>query len=118
MAVDRSKRIHISVSDEAYQALEDWSDQQGRPTANLASFLIERSIAQAKESGEYKPSQQSEAIQNDDRLDRAYAYIKAVLQSGSIDAVDLSLLASDAGLEPGELHTLLKKNKGRAKNGS
>jgi hypothetical protein len=35
-----------------YKELEWWAESQGRPTANLANFLIESSLRQARERGE------------------------------------------------------------------
>lgn len=52
----RVKRITVTLPDSVAAQLEDWADKQGRPPANLATFLIELGIIQAKESGEYKPS--------------------------------------------------------------
>ncbi|WP_082803638.1 ribbon-helix-helix domain-containing protein [Anabaena sp. 4-3] len=52
---DVSKRFTITVPDSVFDELEDWADQQGRPTANLASFLVETGVRQAKEKGEYTP---------------------------------------------------------------
>lgn len=50
-----SKRVMVTLPDSVYEDLEKWADKQGRPTANLAAFLIEASIRDAKEKGEYKP---------------------------------------------------------------
>ncbi|MBD1853908.1 hypothetical protein H6F87_28755 [Cyanobacteria bacterium FACHB-502] len=50
-----SKRTTITLPDSVFEELEEWADQQGRPTANLASFLVELGIRQAKEKGEYTP---------------------------------------------------------------
>lgn len=50
------KRITVTLPDQMAEALEDWATQQGRPTANLASFLIEQGIIQAKEKGLYQSS--------------------------------------------------------------
>ncbi|MDY6899984.1 MAG: hypothetical protein SWZ49_18180 [Cyanobacteriota bacterium] len=47
-----SKRVFVTLPDSVFEDLEQWADSQGRPTANLAAFLIETSIKQAKESGE------------------------------------------------------------------
>ena len=41
-----------SVKEEAW--LEAWAQYQGRPTANLAAFLIETGIRQAKANNEFK----------------------------------------------------------------
>ncbi|MGB3655013.1 MAG: hypothetical protein WBA41_27930 [Rivularia sp. (in: cyanobacteria)] len=47
-----SKRVFVTLPDSVFEELEQWADSQGRPTANLAAFLIETSIRQAKENGE------------------------------------------------------------------
>jgi len=52
---DVSKRVFITIPDAVFEGLEDWADQQGRPTANLAAFLVETAVRQAKEKGEFKP---------------------------------------------------------------
>jgi hypothetical protein len=50
-----SKRVFVTLPDSVFEDLEQWADSQGRPTANLAAFLIETSIRQAKENGEISP---------------------------------------------------------------
>lgn len=51
-----SKRLNLTLPDKVFEELEDWAQQQGRPTANLASFLVELGIRQAKEKTEYVPT--------------------------------------------------------------
>lgn len=51
------KRITITLPDTAAAQLEDWATQQGRPVANLATFLVELGLKQGKESGDYQPSE-------------------------------------------------------------
>lgn len=46
-----SKRINITLPDSVLDDLESWAEFQGRPTANLAAFLIEMSIKEAKDKG-------------------------------------------------------------------
>lgn len=46
-----SKRIHVTLPDSIFTALEKWADDQGRPTANLAAFILEKAIEQAIEEG-------------------------------------------------------------------
>lgn len=53
-----SKRINVTLPDSVLEDLEVWAALQGRPTANLAAFLIEMSIKLAKNNGEF-PSQSS-----------------------------------------------------------
>jgi CopG-like RHH_1 or ribbon-helix-helix domain, RHH_5 len=48
-----SKRFTVTVPDSVFEDLEILADTQGRPTANLAAFLIELGIKQIKESGEF-----------------------------------------------------------------
>lgn len=39
-----SKRIMVTLPDALSADLERWADEEGRPTANLAGFLIELAI--------------------------------------------------------------------------
>lgn len=39
-----SKKTTIVLPDAIYEDLMRWADSEGRPTANLASFLIEQSV--------------------------------------------------------------------------
>jgi len=57
---DVSKRVFITIPDAVFEDLEDWADQQGRPNANLAAFLVETAVRQAKEKGEFKPRSANE----------------------------------------------------------
>lgn len=56
------KRITVTLPDQIAEALEEWASQQGRPTANLASFLIEQGIIQAQDKGLYKVSTPQAAV--------------------------------------------------------
>jgi hypothetical protein len=49
-----SKRVLVTLPDTVATDLESWAEYQGRPTANLAAFLIELGIRQAKQSSEFK----------------------------------------------------------------
>ncbi len=49
-----SKRVNLTLPDVVYDELEAWAEWQGRPTANLAAYLVEAAIREAKEKGEYK----------------------------------------------------------------
>ncbi len=50
-----SKRINVTLPDAVYEELEWWAEAQGRPTANLANFLIESALRQARKRGEIPP---------------------------------------------------------------
>jgi len=47
-----SKRVNLTLPDTVYEELEKWAERQGRPTANLAAFLVETALREAKERGE------------------------------------------------------------------
>ncbi|HAJ60709.1 MAG TPA: hypothetical protein DCP31_16750, partial [Cyanobacteria bacterium UBA8543] len=51
---DVSKRVNLTLPDIVYDELEAWAEYQGRPVANLAAYLVESSIREAKEKGEFK----------------------------------------------------------------
>ena len=54
-----SKRVLVTLPDTVAADLESWAEYQGRPTANLASFLIELGLRQAKSNGEFKTLEES-----------------------------------------------------------
>lgn len=41
---DVTKRTTITLPKEIFDSLEAWADEEGRPTANLAAFLVEMSV--------------------------------------------------------------------------
>lgn len=49
-----SKRIYVTLPDTVHDDLEAWADYQGRPTANLAAYLIEMGIREAKKQDDFK----------------------------------------------------------------
>jgi metal-responsive CopG/Arc/MetJ family transcriptional regulator len=49
-----SKRIYVTLPDTLHEELESWAEYQGRPTANLAAYLIELGVREAKARGEFK----------------------------------------------------------------
>jgi hypothetical protein len=64
-----SKRINVTLPDSVVNELEQWADTQGRSLANLAAFLLESSLNQAKERGEI-PTPESPVQQKKPRSDR------------------------------------------------
>ena len=58
MSIDNSvsKRINVTLPDSVVDELEDWANAQGRSLANLAAFLLEVALKEAKDRGEI-PSQ-------------------------------------------------------------
>lgn len=46
------KRVNLSLPEGIYSDLEAWAESQGRPVANLAAYLVEAGVREAKERGE------------------------------------------------------------------
>ncbi len=70
MNIDKSvsKRINVTLPDSVVDELEDWANAQGRSLANLAAFLLEMALKEAKEKGEI-PSQGFSVRQKNNRED-------------------------------------------------
>lgn len=47
-----TKRTTITLSDRVYSDLQKWAQQEGRPVANLAAFLIEVMVNERVENGQ------------------------------------------------------------------
>ena len=50
-----SKKFSVTVPDQIFELLEEWAEEQGRPTANLAAYLIEAGIRTAMDKREFTP---------------------------------------------------------------
>lgn len=48
MMEDMSKRIQVTLPDRIADELQEWADYDGRPLSNLAAYLLERAINEAK----------------------------------------------------------------------
>lgn len=46
-----SKRVHVTLPDKVFDALERWADDQGRPVANLVAYLVEKALEEAETQG-------------------------------------------------------------------
>ncbi len=46
-----SKRIQVTLPDRLAEDLEKWANYDGRPLSNLAAYLLERAVAEAKKEG-------------------------------------------------------------------
>ena len=62
-----SKRIFVTLPDVIHKDLEEWAEYQGRPTANLAAYLIESGIRAARAGGEFKTLDSNEQPTASDR---------------------------------------------------
>ncbi|MEO0432525.1 MAG: hypothetical protein AAF151_12590 [Cyanobacteria bacterium J06656_5] len=48
-----SKRINVTLPDAVAELLEKWADHEGRPTANLAAYIIETAVREAEMQGKF-----------------------------------------------------------------
>jgi len=39
---DMAKRVYLTLPDKVFEDLERWATEEGRPTANLAAYLVEQ----------------------------------------------------------------------------
>lgn len=53
-----SKRVYLTLPDKVYEALERWADEQGRPVANLAAYLVEKAVEKAESEGKIPKSKE------------------------------------------------------------
>lgn len=47
------RRIQVTLPDTVAEDLEKWATSQRRPLANLAAYLLEKAIDEAKERGTF-----------------------------------------------------------------
>ena len=57
-AIAVSKRLNLTLPDAVFDALERWADAEGRPTANLAAFIVETAVKQAEAQNKIPPPPQ------------------------------------------------------------
>jgi len=50
-----SRRVNLSLPDRIHEKLERWAYAEGRPTANLCNFLLEKAVREAELRGEIPP---------------------------------------------------------------
>lgn len=68
-----SKRVYLTLADTVYEALERWAEEQGRPVANLAAYLVERAVEQAQQDSkipkqsEFRLREACEAIEGENK---------------------------------------------------
>lgn len=51
MIVDMTKRIQVTLPDRLAEDLQKWADYDGRPLSNLAAYLLEHAVTEAKKEG-------------------------------------------------------------------
>lgn len=114
-----SVRIHITVPDEVGARLSRWAEKQGRPTANLASHLVEVAVKDATASGEIPPDPIPEPDTNSGSV--LSPILKAAI-SNLIDGEALSpdeevQIAKAVGKAPHNVHNASKKIRRKEGNG-
>lgn len=55
-----SKRIHVTLPQGVFQKLEGWADSEGRPVANLAAYLLQKTIEEAEVQGKIPEIKQTQ----------------------------------------------------------
>lgn len=55
------KRVFLTLPDTLHEDLSNWAEAQGRPVANLAAFLVEIAVREAKMSGEIPEKKEDKA---------------------------------------------------------
>ncbi len=53
MSKEMAKRVFATVPDTVAEELEQWANQQGRSLSNLVGYLLENSLRDAKEKGNF-----------------------------------------------------------------
>ena len=54
-----SKRVNLTLPDKVFSSLERWASAEGRPTANLAAFIVEIAIREAEQQGKIPSDDQA-----------------------------------------------------------
>lgn len=55
------KRVFLTLPDQLHEDLSAWAEAQGRPVANLAAFLVEIAVREAKANGEIPEKQEKKS---------------------------------------------------------
>ena len=59
-----SKRINVTLPDAVAELLEKWADHEGRPTANLAAYIIETAVREAETQEKFPTGATQEELDN------------------------------------------------------
>ena len=69
MSNPMARKVFASVPDAVAKDLEEWSKQQGRSLSNLIAYLLENSVREAKEQGEFIAEKSESTGRNSGALD-------------------------------------------------
>lgn len=82
--------------------LEDWAQQQRRPIASMALYLLTRVIDEAKRTGEFVPTSRDADISfTRDEIEQIQAYMKLLTgERAERDGISFQEVGELLGLEP------------------
>jgi len=58
----RQARVNLTLTDEVMSDLQQWSEQSGHTVTSLCTWLVKRSLVNAKQSGEFQPKDSDDAL--------------------------------------------------------
>lgn len=95
-------RINLSPDPELMMDLEDWAQQQRRPVASMALYLLTRIIDEAKRTGEFVPaSRETDISFTRDEIEQIQAYMKLLTgERTERDGISFQEVGELLGLEP------------------
>ena len=105
MTSSERPRINLSPDPELMMDLEDWAQQQRRPIASMALYLLARIIEESRRTGEFVPTSRGEDISfTHDEVEQIQAYIKLIIgEREERDGISFQEVGELLGLEPESL---------------
>lgn len=105
-----SKKIQITLPDRIYDALVRWAQQDGRPLANLAGWIVETKTEAELETGRIPPKNPSEAHQT--KGDNAIrSVLRKIAQGEQPSPEEVEIAAAELDVDSNELMHRAKKAK-------
>lgn len=114
MSPAKRNRVYLTLSQEKLEQLEWWADQERRPLANMATFLVEVAIDEALANGKLKNP--NEAPTQGDRLKSAANLLAKLIDGKDLTPEEEVTLAEACDRAPHNVHNASKKI--REKNGN
>lgn len=91
----RPPRVNLTLTEEVIAELQQWADQTGHNVTSLCTWLVKRSLATAKEEGEFKCKPNS--------LDLMRQFFDDVASGKYYSDKDLAKLATEVEIDPAHL---------------
>jgi len=100
MPLNDRPRINLSPDPDLLKDLEEWAEQQKRPVASMALYLLSRTVEEAKKSGEFTPSSQNQSGQNQssEDLEQMGEYVKLLMGLRPRNGLSFAEIADITGL--------------------